>query len=147
MCVCHELPYMSCAVCCVQGILASKAEEVAGHVGRPDIMTAAAAVATVLDLKNTSNTGSNAATTTAVPSTPGSRTSVLKPLQMSVAALPEATGLPYDDSYAYLCLLRRYVLYGPSLGMTMSTTGYYRGGSITGSIATAPLSHTGSLVV
>jgi hypothetical protein len=39
--------------------------------------------------------------------TPGPRSSTLKPFQSTVASLPEAAGLPYDESYAYLCLLRR----------------------------------------
>lgn len=34
-----------------------------------------------------------------------------------VAALPEAAGLPYDEQYAYLCLLRRSVLCGPTMGL------------------------------
>jgi hypothetical protein len=54
-----------------------------------------------------------------VCATPGAaaRSSVLKPLQGMVAALPEAAGLPYDEGYAYLCLLRRYLMYGPMLGL------------------------------
>lgn len=30
---------------------------------------------------------------------------------------PEAVGLPLDDGYNYLALLKRYILYGPSLGL------------------------------
>uniref|UniRef100_A0A383W4U4 Uncharacterized protein n=1 Tax=Tetradesmus obliquus TaxID=3088 RepID=A0A383W4U4_TETOB len=52
-----------------------------------------------------------------VGASPGPRSSTLKPFQSTVASLPEAAGLPYDESYAYLCLLRRYVIYGPQLGL------------------------------
>jgi hypothetical protein len=62
-----------------------------------------------------------------VPATPGAltgtssasaaRASTMKPFQGVLASLPEAVGLPYDEAYAYLCLLRRYLLYGPTLGL------------------------------
>lgn len=62
-----------------------------------------------------------------VPATPGpltntssasaARASTMKPFQGVLASLPEAVGLPYDEAYAYLCLLRRYILYGPTLGL------------------------------
>lgn len=32
--------------------------------------------------------------------------------------MPEAVGLPVDEQYNYLVMLRRYILYGPSLGIT-----------------------------
>eukprot|EP00775_Hariotina_reticulata_P005262 gene5262-5497_t len=44
----------------------------------------------------------------------------LKPAQSAIAVLPEAAGLPYDETYGYLCLLRRYVVYGPSLNLPTS---------------------------
>lgn len=54
-----------------------------------------------------------------VASTPaGARASTIgRPFQGVVAALPEAAGLPYDEQYTYLCLLRRSVLYGPTMGL------------------------------
>lgn len=54
-----------------------------------------------------------------VASTPaGARASTIgRPFQGVVAALPEAAGLPYDEQYAYLCLLRRSVLCGPTMGL------------------------------
>lgn len=54
---------------------------------------------------------------------PNPRASMLKPFQGTVASLPEAAGLPYDESYAYLCLLRRYILYGPTLGLATAPVG------------------------
>jgi hypothetical protein len=45
------------------------------------------------------------------------RPSTMRPFQGVLASLPEAVGLPFDEDYAYLCLLRRCVLYGPTLGL------------------------------
>jgi hypothetical protein len=54
----------------------------------------------------------------AAAATPGARASTVgRPFQGVVASLPEAAGLPYDENYAYLCLLRRSVLYGPTMGL------------------------------
>eukprot|EP00879_Flechtneria_rotunda_P012701 GHRR01013262.1.p1 GENE.GHRR01013262.1~~GHRR01013262.1.p1 ORF type:complete len:163 (+),score=54.94 GHRR01013262.1:3719-4207(+) len=68
----------------------------------------------------------------AVTVPPGPRSSTLKPLQGTVASLPEAAGLPYDDIYAYLCLLRRAMLYGPTLGLATAPTPLGHQGSMTG---------------
>jgi hypothetical protein len=46
-----------------------------------------------------------------------------KGLQGVAAALPEATGLPLDDAMAYLILLRRHIMFGPSLGLAAVTAG------------------------
>lgn len=51
-----------------------------------------------------------------------------KGMQGVVAALPEATGLPLDDALAYLILLRRHILLGPSLGLALPTAGGGGGG-------------------
>eukprot|EP00878_Enallax_costatus_P040378 GHUV01046571.1.p1 GENE.GHUV01046571.1~~GHUV01046571.1.p1 ORF type:complete len:147 (-),score=31.97 GHUV01046571.1:219-659(-) len=78
--------------------------------------------------------------------TPNPRASMLKPFQGTVASLPEAAGLPYDEGYAYLCLLRRYILYGPTLGLAtapvagtrqpnMSMTGAALAASIAGGLS------------
>ncbi|KAF8067329.1 FOX1 [Scenedesmus sp. PABB004] len=73
------------------------------------------------------------------------RASVLRPLQSTVASLPEAAGLPLDETYAYLCLLRRYMLFGPTLGLAtapaplLAMAGAARGGSMTGSALAAAL--------
>lgn len=69
-----------------------------------------------------------------------SRASTIKPFQGLVAALPEAAGLPVDENYAHLCLLRRSVLYGPTLGLPTGPTQLQNGGrsgmmSMTGSAA------------
>lgn len=73
--------------------------------------------------------------------TPGPRSSTLKPFQSTVASLPEAAGLPYDENYAYLCLLRRYVIYGPQLGLAsappVGSTGRQTGMSMTGAALAA----------
>jgi hypothetical protein len=68
-----------------------------------------------------------------------------------VAALPEAAGLPYDEQYAYLCLLRRSVLYGPTMGLpTAPQAGGNRGSmiSLTGAASGQPgmLSSSSSVV-
>jgi hypothetical protein len=84
-------------------------------------------------------------------SSPGPRASAIgRPFQGVVASLPEAGGLPYDEKYAYLCLLRRSVLYGPTLGLP---TGAPAGGggrasmmSFTGA-APGSLSHCNSMVM
>jgi len=49
----------------------------------------------------------------------GLGTSSTKGLQGIAAALPEALGLPMDEQSAYLILLRRHVLYGPTLGLAV----------------------------
>lgn len=49
--------------------------------------------------------------------------------------LPENQGLLSDENYTYLSLLKRYVLYGPTLGFTNPTFGKAptNGGSMAGS--------------
>jgi len=37
-------------------------------------------------------------------------------------AAPEAAGLPADDAFNYLALMKRYVMYGPSLGLQPAAT-------------------------
>ena len=81
--------------------------------------------------------------------TPGPRASTVRPFQGVLASLPEAVGLPYDEHYSYLCLLRRVVLYGPTLGLpTAPPAGVGRGGmmSITGAAPSGSLSHSSSVV-
>ncbi|KAF6260711.1 hypothetical protein COO60DRAFT_855780 [Scenedesmus sp. NREL 46B-D3] len=85
-----------------------------------------------------SSTGSAAAAMT-----PGPRCSTLKPFQNTVASLPEAAGLPYDESYAYLCLLRRYVIYGPQLGLATAPPMLGAGRSCMSSMTGAALAGAG----
>ncbi len=54
---------------------------------------------------------------------PAGAVGTAKGLQAAVAALPEAFGLPQDDQMAYLILLRRSVIYGPSLGLPLGGPG------------------------
>lgn len=91
--------------------------------------------------------------TGSVASTPGHAraSTIAKPFQGVVASLPEAAGLPYDENYAYLCLLRRSVLYGPTMGLpTGPAAGAGRSTmmSMTGSVVGGPgaLSHSNSVV-
>lgn len=132
--------HMPCA-----GILASKTEEVAGAqgllVGSSNVHTAPLQTAPSLGLSITTSQGLNFPPAT----TPGPRASTLKPFQGAVASLPEAAGLPYDEGYAYLCLLRRYILYGPTMGLAtspavarqpgMSTTGAAVAASVPGALS------------
>jgi hypothetical protein len=74
---------------------------------------------------------------TSQAATPLPRASTVKPFAGAVAALPEAAGLPYDESYYYLCLLRRSIVYGPTLGLPTVGGGGGRGGSM--------MSNTGAL--
>jgi hypothetical protein len=46
-----------------------------------------------------------------------------KGLVATAAALPEARGLPIDETVAFLILLRRHVMFGPTLGMTAAPAG------------------------
>jgi hypothetical protein len=83
-------------------------------------------------------------------SSPGPRASTIgRPFQGVVASLPEAGGLPYDEKYAYLCLLRRSVLYGPTLGLptapAASGGGRFSMMSFNGA-APGTLSHSNSMV-
>lgn len=72
------------------------------------------------------------------------RPSALKPYQGLVASLPEAAGLPYDEGFLYLVCLRRYVVFGPTLGlatppMAAAAGGRQPGVSIAGAgLVTAP---------
>jgi len=71
----------------------------------------------------------SSAITKASPSLPASSsaaavarsTPASKPAQSIIAVLPEAAGLPYDEAYGYLCLLRRYIVYGPSLNLSTAS--------------------------
>jgi hypothetical protein len=67
-----------------------------------------------------------------------------------VALLPEAAGLPYDENYAYLCLLRRSVLYGPTMGLPTAPAANAGGRasmlSLTGGGQSGMLSHSNSVV-
>lgn len=81
------------------------------------------------------------------------RASVAKPLACAAACLPEVAGLPpdlcADEGFAYLCLLRRSVLHGPTLGLPTAAAGPTRGGmaSSTGAApAAGVLSNCSSVV-
>lgn len=84
--------------------------------------------------------------------TPGARASTVgRPFQGVVALMPEAAGLPYDEHYTYLCLLRRSVLYGPTMGLPTgppTTAGRSSMMSLTGAASASPgmLSHSNSVV-
>jgi hypothetical protein len=87
-----------------------------------------------------------------VASTPGGAgraSTMARPFQGVVASLPEAAGLPYDENYAYLCLLRRSVLYGPTMGLPVgppTTAGRSSMMSLTGAGPPGSLSHSNSVV-
>ncbi|GFH27236.1 uncharacterized protein HaLaN_25527, partial [Haematococcus lacustris] len=51
------------------------------------------------------------------------------------AVAPEAAGLPVDETYNYLALMKRYVIYGPSLGMT---NGVANPGQVLGPLTAVP---------
>lgn len=84
----------------------------------------------------------------------GGRASVAKPLACAAACLPEAAGLPpcvtADEGFAYLCLLRRSVLHGPTLGLPTAAAGAAgaRGGMVssTGAAPAGMLSACSSVV-
>lgn len=75
---------------------------------------------------NTGELGRAESSRGVVPPTPGggrgSAAAVApKGLQGAVATLPEAAGMPMDDSVAYVILLRRLLMFGPGLGMVAAT--------------------------
>lgn len=97
---------------------------------------------------------SSSSITGAAAGTPGARASTVgRPFQGVVALLPEAAGLPYDENYAYLCLLRRSVLYGPMMGLPTAPAANAGGRasmiSLTGGVGgggAGMLSHSNSVV-
>lgn len=61
------------------------------------------------------------------------RQTQMRPFLGLAASLPEAAGLPQDEAYAWLCLLRRHLLYGPTLGLSAAPLAHGgRGSSLTG---------------
>lgn len=137
-CCTAALPYT-----CISG---AKAAEAGGN-SSPRMTAAAPAL---LACSSISIAAAPSPAAAAAGGTPGPRASTIKPFQGVVASLPEAAGLPYDEHYAYLCLLRRSVLYGPTLGLPTGPPGNIVGRSgmlsLTGSAAAGTLSSSNSVV-
>lgn len=137
VCCTAALPYS-----CVPG---AKAAEAGGN-NSPRTTTAAPALLACSSI----SIAAAPSLAAAAGGTPGPRASTIKPFQGVVASLPEAAGLPYDEHYAYLCLLRRSVLYGATLGLPTGPPGNPVGRSgmlsLTGSAAAGSLSRSSSVV-
>jgi hypothetical protein len=78
------------------------------------------------------------ATQVGTPGGGGGSAAAAKGLMAVAAALPEALGLPLDDTQAFLQLLRRHILYGPTLGLAAAAPVAAGGGGGGGGGAPGP---------